>query len=81
MVFLEAAAPIAGFLALAAERLLKAYQTILDIRLKRQALKENMVPDDALEAIDEHVNGRMKQEIEEIVKMLISESKVENTHS
>jgi hypothetical protein len=75
-VFLESTQGVALMVAAALERLLAAYERILNIRQKRKELAEDEdVPDEVLEPLSGHASQLMQQEIELIVEEIIVSAK------
>lgn len=75
-VFLHSAQGMALMVATALERLLAAYERILNIRQKRKELaEEDDVPDEILEPLAGHASQIMEQEIERIVDEIIVSAK------
>lgn len=73
MLYLDITPAIAACFAVALERLIRAYKNILEIRKLRAQLRKQDVPDVALRGIDEHANGTMKQEIDQLVGDIFKE--------
>lgn len=65
---------VAEILAKATERILNIYKNILDIKLKRNELKEIGVPDSRTKGIETHANSLMEKEIIEIAKKILDEN-------
>jgi HAMP domain-containing protein len=75
-VFLDSTQAVALMVATALERLLAAYERILNIRQKRKELaEEEDVPDEVLEPLTGHANQVMQKEIELIVDEIILSAK------
>ncbi len=76
-VFLESTPVVAASIAAAIDRLLAAYERILNIRQKRKELAENEdVPDEVLEPLAQHANSLMEAEIELIVDEIVVAAKL-----
>lgn len=73
-VFLDSAPAVAAMIATAVERLIAAYERILNIRLAHKQLAESGVPDDKLEGVSQHVSEGMEEEIRRIAGDVVSES-------
>ena len=69
-VFLQVAPPVAVCFAVAVERLVTFYKTLLEIRLLRSKLAEQGLPDGSLESVDAHANGVMEKGINETIEEL-----------
>ncbi len=72
--FLELAPEIAACVAIASERVVAFYKQLLEIRLLRQQLKDQGVPDKSLGGIDEHANSHMENGISQIVDELLAQN-------
>lgn len=73
-VFLDSAPAVAVVVATAVERLLAAYERILNIRSLHRKLAEEDVPDDALEGVAKHVSEGMEDKIREIAEEVVNEA-------
>jgi hypothetical protein len=71
-VFLDVAPKAAMFVAVAVERIVALYKTLLEIRKLRQDIENQGVPAESLEGIDEHAKSVMESGIEEIAADLIA---------
>jgi hypothetical protein len=65
--------------ATALERLLAAYERILNIRNLHQQLSEEDVPDEALEGIATHVSQNMEDKIREIAENVVNEANLDDS--
>lgn len=72
-VYLETAVQVGAFVAVAVERIITAYKTILEIRLARQQLADAGVPTESLDAVDQHAQQRMSEEIRAYVDEVVAE--------
>jgi len=70
-VFLDVAPEVAAFLALAVERVVALYKSLLEIRTLRQGLRDQGVPDASLSGVDEHANDHMTSGIAGVVDELV----------
>lgn len=77
MVFLDAAMPTAGFLALAVERVVALYKDLLEIRRIKGKLAERGVSNDDLSGIERHAEQHMTAGIEPLIEELLARSNVE----
>lgn len=73
-VFLDSAPAVAALIATTLERLLKAYESFLNIRKLHQEMAETGIPDENLEGVSDYVSGKMKDEIQSIVDDAIDEA-------
>jgi hypothetical protein len=73
-VLVSMAPEAAGFLALAVERVIAGYKTILEIRRLRQEASEQRLPESVLTGIDEHAKTQMEETIERTVSELLDRS-------
>lgn len=71
MIFLLASAPTALMIAKTMESLVTSYEKLTSIRLNLQALKDNGVPEDALDSVKEHAGATMSEGIESLAQELI----------
>lgn len=71
--FLEAAAPVAAFLAVAIERIVGVYLHILQIKKLRKEMEETKVPGKYLKPIEEHEKELVSEELEKIAESLFKE--------
>lgn len=78
-VLLEQAPIVGAAIALAIERLLKGYDTLLSIRLRRRELRESGVPQESLKGIDDHAETIMTECVEEVIRELLAGGKAEGT--
>jgi hypothetical protein len=78
-VFLDSAPAVAAIVATAVERLLSAYERILNIRNLHRQLAEEDVPDDALEGVAQHVTQGMEDKIREIAEGVVAEAELSDT--
>jgi hypothetical protein len=75
-VFLDSTPAVAAVVATAVERLLAAYERILNIRNLHRQLAEEDVPDDALEGVAKHVTEGMEGKIREIAENVVAEAEL-----
>lgn len=75
--FLAADPAVAACVAVAVERVIKLYKTILEIRTLRQGLVEQDLPEEALEPIKDFVEDRMEQGLDELADDLRDEFRAE----
>lgn len=61
----------AALMAVALERIVKFYKTILEIRLLRKQLKDQDLPEDILDRISNHVNKLLDEKIPDLVEDLL----------
>jgi hypothetical protein len=73
MVFLAALPPVAACVAHAAERLINAYKTLLEIRKLQGELKKQGLKDDEMTGIGEHANAVMTTAVEDITVEVIEQ--------
>lgn len=74
MIFLLASAPTALTIAKTMESLVTSYEKLTTIRLNLQALKQNGVPEEALEKVKEHAGATMSEGIESLAEELLEEA-------
>jgi hypothetical protein len=72
-VFLDSPLAVAAAIAVGVERVAAFYKQLLEIRLLRQQLVEQQVPEAALTGVDEHAGDLMSQTIGEVVTELMSQ--------
>lgn len=72
-VYLQTLPSVATFIALSVERMINGYKSILEIRLLRQGMLDQNVPDEVLGSIDEHVESRMKEVVRIYVDEIVAE--------
>ncbi len=77
-VFLEMLPIVAASIALSVERLVKVYKDILEIIEKHRELRERGVTKNQLKGVEEHIDQRMKDEIEKLTKELLKKYKVKD---
>lgn len=70
-VFLDIAPEAAAFIAVAVERVVALYKTLLEVRTLRQGLRDQGVPDASLVGVDEHANEHMTTGIATAVDELV----------
>jgi len=75
-VFVEMVPQAAALVALAVERVIHGYKTVLEIRALRAGLAEQHVPDEALAGIEAHANSVMGDSITSVIEELLEESAV-----
>lgn len=73
-VFLDVAPKAAMFVAVAVERIVALYKSLLEIRKLRQDMEDCGVPAESLVGVDEHANSVMERGIEAITSDLITEA-------
>jgi hypothetical protein len=78
-VFLDSVPAVAAIVATALERLLAAYERILNIRNLHRQLSEEDVPDEALEGIATHVSQGMEDKIREIAESVVNEANLDDS--
>jgi len=71
--FLDAAPPVAALVAVAVERVLKGYKTLLEIRKLRSDLLAQKMPEDNLRGIDDWAEQVMAQTVKDAVPGLMDE--------
>jgi hypothetical protein len=72
-VFLSLVPKVAACLAVAIERVVELYKTLLEIRELREKMSAQGVPMQALQQIDSHANGVMSTGIETLVNELLNQ--------
>jgi hypothetical protein len=78
-VFLDSAPATAALFTFALQQVLKVYQQILDIRVKRQELAEKGdVPEDVLKPLVDHLSDRMKEAVKQITEEVIAKAQLED---
>lgn len=70
-IFLDAVSPTAACIAFAAERMVKFYKSLLEVRKLRKELEEKGVSEDNLKGINKHADETMKKGIEETIDELL----------
>lgn len=72
-IFLSVVPEVAAFTAVAVERVIATYKNILQIRKLRGELKEQNIPEDNLNGIEDYVNNLMRTKIESMATELMDE--------
>jgi hypothetical protein len=75
-VFLAAAPVAAALIATTMERLLKTYESFLNIRKLHRELAESGIPEEKLEGVSGYVSGTMEESIRQIVEEALAEAKI-----
>lgn len=75
--FLTADPAVAACIAVAVERVIRLYKTILEIRTLRQGLVDQELPEEALEPIKAFVEARMEEGLDELANDLREEFRAE----
>ena len=70
-VFVDVAPKVAALVAVAVERVVAVYKSLLEIRKLRQELSEQGVPDTELAGVDQHANNHMEAGISEVVDEML----------
>lgn len=73
LIYLQAAAPYAAFVAICIERVVALYKNLLEIRKLRQDLFKQGVPDEAVSGIENHANRLMEEGINEIAEEMVNQ--------
>jgi hypothetical protein len=77
-VFLDSTPAVAALIATTLERLMKAYESFLNIRKLHREMSEAGIPDENLEGVSGYVSGTMEEEIRRIVDEALSEAKLDD---
>lgn len=77
-VFLHSAPAVAVMIGTTIERLMKAYESFLNIRKLHRELADAGIPDEDLEGVSRRVSGKMEEEIRAIVDDALAESQIED---
>lgn len=72
-VFLDSAQGTGLVIAIAVERIVRTYDAILGIRLKRKELKDMDVPEEVLAPLADHATAVMGETIDDVAKELVDE--------
>ncbi len=73
LVYLNAGIPFGACLAVAIERIVALYKSLLEIRKLQVDIRKQGVPDDATKGIEEYANRHMEEGIEKLSVEIISE--------
>lgn len=77
-VFLAAAPIAAALVATTMERLLKSYESYLNIRKLHRELAESGIPEEKLEGVSGYVSETMEESIKQIVEEALAEARIED---
>lgn len=74
-IFLQVAPAVVGFTVLAIERVMAGYKTVLEIRVLQNQLKERDGPKEAFDALEAHLEKRMKEVARRGIEAALKEMK------
>jgi hypothetical protein len=77
-VFLDSAPVVAAMVATTLERLMKAYESFLNIRKLHREMAEAGIPEENLEGVSGYVSGTMGESIRQIVEEALAEARIDD---
>jgi len=77
-VFLDSAPAVAVMVATTLERLMKAYESFLNIRKLHREMAEAGIPEESLEGVSGYVSETMEESIRQIVEEALAEARIDD---